>query len=96
VDFLEFPIGAAPNEDGTVSGSRYPLGPITGGFVTGHGAGEVMDLSRPTVEAIREQVRRVLGDPELVAGTRRLYEDLVLSPTPNGIVPILEEMVRAV
>jgi glycosyltransferase len=94
VDFLEFPIGATPNEDGSVSGSRYPLAPVTGGYILGHGAGEVMDLSRPSVEAIREQVSRVLSDAGLRAGARRLYEDLVLSPAPNAIVPILEQLVH--
>ncbi|MBB5870018.1 glycosyltransferase [Allocatelliglobosispora scoriae] len=95
VDFLELEMGASTAADGTISSARYPLAPVTGGFVLGHGAGEILDLSRPDVETIRAQVSRVLADPAIQRGAQRLYQDLALSPSPTDIVPILERIVRA-
>lgn len=95
VDFLEFEIGATAAEDGTISGSRYPLAPLTGAFVTTHGAGEVMDLSRPTVDGIRDQVTRFLAEPAYHAGAVRMYEDLALSPSPSAILDLMERIVRS-
>lgn len=94
VDFLDFEVGASTSTDGVVSGSRYPLAPVTGGYVVAHGAGEVLDLSRPSIEAIQAQVTRVTSDPAFRAGADRLYENLALSPSPCDIVPTLEKLVR--
>ncbi len=94
VDFLDFDLGASASADGGVSSARYPLAPVTGAFVTGHGAGEVMDLSRPSAAAIKDQVTRVLTDPSFRAGAQRLREDLAVSPTPAAIVSTLENLVR--
>ena len=91
VDFLDLQIGVTTSEDGVVTGSRYPLAPVTGGFVTGHGAGEVLDLSKPGVDVIRDQVARVATEPAFREGAARLHEELMLSPTPGGIVPMLEQ-----
>ncbi|MDG4766924.1 DUF1205 domain-containing protein [Solwaraspora sp. WMMD406] len=96
VDFLDFEIGAQTSGEGTMLGSRYPLAPVTGGYVTGHGAGEVLDLSKPDVETIRAQVARVLADGAIRDGANRLYQDLALSPTPGEIVGMLERLVRPV
>lgn len=92
VDFLDFEIGASTSEDGKVSGSRYPLAPVTGGYVAGYGAGEVLDLSKPSPEVIREQVSRVLTEPSFRGGAAALHEELMLSPAPTDLVPMLERL----
>ena len=54
--------------------------------------GEVLDMSKPSVEAIREQVKRILTEPSFTAGAGRLQTDLLASPSPADIVPVLEKL----
>jgi glycosyltransferase len=71
---------------------RYKLAPITGRYVTSFGAGEVMDLSMPSIEGIREQVMRVITDPAYRDGAARLRMDMLASPSPSELVPTLERL----
>lgn len=93
VDFPDREI-TADTSTGEVSVPRYVLAPTTSAYVQSHGAGEVLDVSRPSVEAVRAQVTRVLGDPSFRAGTARLYADLLASPSPSEIVPLIEKLAR--
>ena len=95
VDFLDRPVVAETSEDGVVSATRYALAPITGAYVTHHGAGEVVDLSEAGVEDVRAQVCRVLAEPSFRAGADQLLADQLASPTPSDVVPVLERLTRA-
>lgn len=95
VDFLDREIVAEASDQG-VAVPRYVLAPTTSAYVGGFGAGDVLDLSVPSLEAIRGQVTRVLTEPSFLAGAIRLQEDLLCSPSPSDIVPILERLARAV
>lgn len=92
VDFLDREIVAESVGDGTAAVPRYALAPTTSAYVQGHGAGEVIDLSKPSVERIREQVTRVLTEPSFAEGAGRLQTDLLASPSPADIVPVLEKL----
>lgn len=79
-----------PSEE--ITFPRYKLAPVTGAYVTSFGAGEIVDMSRPDVDVIRDQIERVLTDPSFAAGAARLRMDLTASPSPSDIVPTLERL----
>jgi glycosyltransferase len=91
VDFLDREIVAEASEDG-VSVPRYALAPTTSAYVNGHGAGEVLDLSKPSIDGIRTQVTRILTEPSFRDGAARLHADLLASPSPGDIVAVLEKL----
>lgn len=91
VDFLDREIVAEASEAG-VAVPRYALAPTTSAYVNGHGAGEVLDLSKPSVEGIRTQITRVLTEPSFQEGTARLFGDLLASPSPADVVRVLERL----
>lgn len=93
VDFVDEDVTAVA-ADGGVAATRYVVAPTTVGFVTGHGAGEVVNLSRPSVETIRAQITRVLTDESYQRGADRLYGDLLATPSPTEIVGLLEKLAR--
>ncbi|NBH09626.1 nucleotide disphospho-sugar-binding domain-containing protein [Amycolatopsis sp. SID8362] len=93
VDFLEEDVTAVAL-DGGVAATRYVVAPTTVGFVSGPGAGDVIDLSRPSVEAIRAQVTRVLTEESFRDGTDRLYGDLLTAPSPTDVVAQLEKLAQ--
>jgi glycosyltransferase len=74
---------------------RYKLAPVTGKYVTGFGAGAMMDLARPSVPVIREQVMRVVTDPSYRAGAARLRKEMLAAPSPSDLVPTLEKLTLA-
>jgi glycosyltransferase len=89
------PKGAAAPTSGR---PRYKLAPVTGGYITSFGAGEIIDLAQTrdeAVDSVREQVTRVLKDPAYTAGAARLRRDLLASPAPTDVVPTLESITRA-
>ncbi|WP_433496293.1 nucleotide disphospho-sugar-binding domain-containing protein [Sphaerimonospora sp. CA-214678] len=92
VDFLDLPVVAETSEDGSVGATRYALAPTTGRYITEHGAGEVIDLSKSSVEDIRGQISRVLTEPSFREGAVRLYADQVAAPSPRDLVPVLETL----
>jgi glycosyltransferase len=92
VDFLDREIVAEAAGDGTTAVPRYALAPTTSAYVNGHGAGEVLDMSKPSVEGIRQQVKRILTEQSFTAGAGRLQTDLLASPSPADIVPVLEKL----
>jgi glycosyltransferase len=94
VDFLDRDIVADTSVQG-VGVPRYVMAPTATAYVQSHGAGDVLDLSKPSAEVVREQVTRVLTDPSFRSGATRLYEDLLASPSPTDIVPVLEKLAHA-
>jgi glycosyltransferase len=101
VDFSDQRFGGAPLTRESAAEHkgrpRYKLAPVTGGYVTSFGAGEIIDLARTrdeAVDAIREQVTRVLKDPSYTAGAARLRRDLLASPAPTDLVPTLEKLAQ--
>jgi glycosyltransferase len=80
---------------GSTSTAGYKLWSVTGRYVVGFGAGEILDFLHRDVDAMREQVRRALEDPSLIAGAARLRQDMASMPSPKDIVPTLENIVRA-
>jgi hypothetical protein len=96
VDFVGREI-AAVKADGEekLGRSRYSLGPALSRYVTGSGAGLVMNISEPDVFQMREQITRVLTEPSFQEATDRLRQDLMAVPSPGELVPVLERLTRA-
>lgn len=101
VDFTDSHFSGAPLAKGSQEdpGSpRYKLAPVTGTYVTSFGAGEILDLARPydqAVQAVREQVTRVLKEPSFADGAARLRRDMLTCPSPADLVPTLEKLAQA-
>lgn len=55
----------------------------------------VADSDHLTPEALREDLVRVLEDPSFSENAARLRTELMTTPSPNGIVPVLEELTAA-
>ncbi|MGW6570106.1 nucleotide disphospho-sugar-binding domain-containing protein [Streptomyces sp. NPDC054975] len=64
----------------------------TARYVTERGAGLALDPAHSTVPHMREQLLRVLREPGFRRGAESLYRDLLATPTPNDIVPLLERL----
>ena len=93
VDFLDESVTAVAAEGG-VAATRYVVAPNSVGFIARHGAGEVVNLSRPSVDTIRAQVRRVLTDESYQRGASGLYDELLATPSPTDIVGLVEKLAR--
>ncbi|MER5627788.1 activator-dependent family glycosyltransferase [Streptosporangium sp. NPDC002544] len=57
------------------------------------GAGLAVHAAKATGEAVRENLLRLLNEPSFVQGAARLREEFLAMPTPNELVPRLEELV---
>ena len=55
----------------------------------------VADSDHLTPEALREDLVRVLEDPSFGRNAERLRDDLMATPSPYDIVPVLEELTAA-
>ncbi len=91
VDFLDNDITAVGEGDGMAT-TRFTLGPATARYITGHGAGLVVDVGNPDLDLIRKQVTRVLTEPAFTEGAARMREDFLATPSPSEMVPILERL----
>jgi glycosyltransferase len=78
---------------GRMGRSRYSLGPALSRYVTETGAGLILDVSKPNVDEMRGQISRVLTEPSFRDGVTKMYDELVATPSPVELVPILERMV---
>ncbi|MFC9087314.1 activator-dependent family glycosyltransferase [Nocardiopsis dassonvillei] len=56
------------------------------------GAG--LTIAELTAATLREALTRVLDEPSFGESARRIREEVLDEPTPNGVVPLLEELVR--
>ncbi|PJJ73320.1 UDP:flavonoid glycosyltransferase YjiC (YdhE family) [Diaminobutyricimonas aerilata] len=54
------------------------------------GVGIDLRSNRPSEEAIRQAVRRVLGEPSYRAASRRIGDDIAAAPGVAGILPLIE------
>nr|WP_225954991.1 activator-dependent family glycosyltransferase [Kibdelosporangium phytohabitans] len=60
-----------------------------------HGAGLALDSARATGPAVREAVLTLLNEPHLRANARKIRDEMLAMPSPNEIVPRLEELTAA-
>jgi len=95
VDFPDLAIEADRSVDGVISVPRYVLAPVTGGYAESHGAGGILDLSRPDAGAIRKRVDEVLTNRSYRDGAARLRDELMAAPSPAELVAKLEELTSA-
>lgn len=56
------------------------------------GAGLTLDPAEASGERVRELVLRLLRDPSFGEGARRLRREMESMPTPNQVVPLLEDL----
>jgi glycosyltransferase (activator-dependent family) len=66
--------------------------PILGRKLAGQGAGLEIPASEATGRRVRDAVQRLLTEPHFRAGAARLTEQFRSLPTPNQLVPQLEEL----
>ncbi|MEJ2885811.1 nucleotide disphospho-sugar-binding domain-containing protein [Actinomycetospora aeridis] len=92
VDFADHKITTTELLGERVDRSRYSLGPALARYATDSGAGLVMNVSRPDAFTMRETIQRVLTEPSFQRGTDRLRSDLLATPAPAEVVPILERL----
>lgn len=70
---------------------KYPVAPSTAAYLAGHGAGVSLDIAG-SPEAMRKQLSLVLEDPSFNDGAERVYEDLLATPSPIDLVPVIERL----
>ncbi|MFJ5675157.1 activator-dependent family glycosyltransferase [Streptomyces sp. NPDC093097] len=66
--------------------------PILARKLTAHGAGLDLHTSRATGQAVRTAVQRLLTEPQFTARAAALRDETLALPTPNQLVPRLEEL----
>ncbi|MCK7624209.1 activator-dependent family glycosyltransferase [Streptomyces sp. RS10V-4] len=91
---------AGPGTIGTVARHGVPQlsvpysfdEPILARRLTERGAGLELPHGKATGQAVREHVLRLLNEPEFRAGAAALRDEMLALPTPNALVPRLEEL----
>jgi UDP:flavonoid glycosyltransferase YjiC (YdhE family) len=66
--------------------------PIYGKLLTSMGAGLDMSTGEATGDAVRAAVLRLLHEPAFKAGAERLRDETMALPSPNQLVPQLEQL----
>ncbi|MFI5807676.1 nucleotide disphospho-sugar-binding domain-containing protein [Streptomyces sp. NPDC051561] len=61
-------------------------------WLTAAGAGVTLNHEKQSVEQIRAEIHRVLTAPGFRAGAHRLHADWLSRPSPNDVVPALEQL----
>jgi glycosyltransferase (activator-dependent family) len=56
-------------------------------------AGLMLEREQVSVESLREQITRLLHEPDFQQGTNRLHTDMLALPTPTEAVPVLTRLV---
>jgi UDP:flavonoid glycosyltransferase YjiC (YdhE family) len=59
------------------------------------GAGLYCDSARLTPELLRDMIVRVLGDRSFATAAARIRRELLGTPAPREIVPVLERLTAA-
>ncbi|MEV0998815.1 nucleotide disphospho-sugar-binding domain-containing protein [Nonomuraea sp. NPDC050202] len=67
----------------------------TSRYVTERGAGVRLNHQTQSASQIREELRRVLGDPSFQKGAQDIHEDWLATPSPTDIVADLERLTAA-
>ncbi|CCH33131.1 activator-dependent family glycosyltransferase [Actinosynnema sp. NPDC047251] len=70
--------------------------PILARKLAEQGAGLVIGTAEASGRTIRDAVLRLLGEPRFRDGANRLRDELRAMPSPNDVVPQLEELAAAV
>jgi protomycinolide IV desosaminyltransferase len=55
-------------------------------------AGLSLPMAELTSETLRDRIGRLLSDPALRAGAQRLRQEVLAEPSPNQIVPLIEQL----
>ncbi len=63
-------------------------------YLRRQGAGIVLDRGEATGELVANAARRVLGDASFSSNAQRLAREMRTLPTPNDLVPVIEERVE--
>jgi UDP:flavonoid glycosyltransferase YjiC (YdhE family) len=66
--------------------------PILGHLLAEQGAGLQLHTSEATGDNVRESVRRLLAEPAFAERAAALCDELHALPTPNDVVPTIEEL----
>ncbi|RKR86886.1 glycosyltransferase [Micromonospora pisi] len=90
-DSPEAGVNAVAEGDG-MGATKHAASPVTVRHVTGRQAGLVLDIGRPSTEAIREQITRVLTEQTFRDGAASLHADYLAAPSPSAVVAILEAL----
>ncbi|MEU7181095.1 MULTISPECIES: activator-dependent family glycosyltransferase [Streptomyces] len=59
------------------------------------GAGMFVDAGQVSPDLLRERLVALLGDPSYAAGADRVRTEILGTPSPNDIVPLLERLTQA-
>ncbi|MEV0526096.1 nucleotide disphospho-sugar-binding domain-containing protein [Streptomyces sp. NPDC050439] len=63
-----------------------------GRYIAEQGAGLVIDNDPFDVDTVRKQLVDILDDPSFLDGVRSLRQDMLATPSPHDIVPVLERL----
>ncbi|MFI5557485.1 nucleotide disphospho-sugar-binding domain-containing protein [Streptomyces sp. NPDC051738] len=82
------------HDDGTHTSftAKHMDAPPTSQYVLSRGAGLVLDRAEHSVEEMSKRLARVLNEPSFQAGADRVHEELLATPSPHDIVPLLERL----
>nr|AHA82002.1 Arm33 [uncultured bacterium] len=58
-------------------------------------AGLTLPRAEVTADNLRDSLQRLLKDPSFATGARRVQQEILAQPTPNQLVPRLEELTAA-
>ncbi|MGW0826090.1 activator-dependent family glycosyltransferase [Streptomyces sp. NPDC002845] len=61
-------------------------------YVVDRGAGLALERDQFSVDALKSQLMRILDEPTFQDGCTQLHEDMLASPSPADIVPVLERL----
>ncbi|MFE6621145.1 nucleotide disphospho-sugar-binding domain-containing protein [Streptomyces sp. NPDC057740] len=76
-----------------MDGDAVMEGPISAAHLTERGVGLLLRHEECSVDDIRKMVTRVLEEPSFRQGSQALRRDLLASPSPAEVVPVLERLV---
>lgn len=71
---------------------RHMDAPPTSAYVADRGAGLALDRHTQSTGAMHERIRRVLREDSFREGAASIHRDLLATPSPHDIVPVLERL----
>ncbi len=72
--------------------AKHMDAPPTSRYVASRGAGLVLDRAQHPVEEMSKRLVRVLTEPSFQAGADRVHDELLATPSPHDIVPVLTRL----
>ncbi len=70
--------------------AQHPDVPTTTAYLERHGAGLTLNHQESTVPEMRDRLERVLHEPSFRRGAAALQDDVLATPSPVDLVPLLE------